>query len=240
MLIAKTKKLLISAIILSVSGLPLVVSAKTAPKLVQVKDPYTTYKMGTQAYGDPANGVAGVVTSITGTTLVIQDYEGRLYIADISKAKFMDGVGISGLSAEVIMVDDPVFVLGKITNGKIEVTDISDSSLVGRNIFSGTVTKVLSGSIVIQTSLKKNYSVDVTSARVVTPGKITTANVSQLAVGDRLMVIGMLNDGVVSATTINNLGKLQKKAAVVVPKKVVKKAVVPAKKVAVVVKKTKK
>ncbi len=215
------RKLLSGAIIIAVSGLPALASAKTA-KRVQIKNPYKTVKLGSQNYGDPSNGVSGNVTSISGDSMVMSGEGGRNYIVDLSKAQFLDGIGLVGLSPQYVSVGDPVFVLGQIgKDGMVAAESISDSSLMGRNIFSGTVTSAVGTRLFIESSLKQGYEVETAGAQIA--GANGKPLPSPIAVGDRLMVIGTTDGGLVTAAAVNDLGQLAKsktlKAAIKAPAK---------------------
>jgi hypothetical protein len=167
--------------------------------------------------------VTGTVASVSGNTITLTSKNGTTYSVDATNAKiekFIPGTnGTKGTESAIavsqIQTGDTLRVVGSLSGTNVTATQINDGS-VARGMMSkpavmGTVNAVNGNTLTISGSNNTTYSVDATNAKIT---KITssatvgskptssTITVSQIAVGDKVMVQGTVSGVNVSATQI--------------------------------------
>ena len=204
----KTAHFIAGAVIVTAVALPLVTMAHGNPGQANV----WSGKSKTHQTMNANNLVIGSVTAVSGTTLTVTDAKGTVYAIDASGAKIDQGLAGSGLNIANVLVGDKVVVTGPVTGTSETAKTINDRSMIGRNIFTGTVTAVSGSTLSIDTMIKKTktaYTVDV-SAAVLSKGmgSGTTIALADIHVGDRVFAIGSLSGTNIAATSVRDLGTL--------------------------------
>ncbi len=155
-------------------------------------------------------GVMGKVTAISGTTLTLSG--SATFTVNASSAVVMKNNATSTLSA--ITIGDNVFVEGTVTGTNVVATTIHDGAFGNRNwddrkgamgsstpmmqgngqpVVAGKVTTISGTSITITNAGNVTYTIDASAT-----------NVSNIKVGDSIMVQGATNGTSVTASTIIN------------------------------------
>jgi hypothetical protein len=177
--------------------------------------------------GRGGGGTVGSISSVSGTTLTIKDFNGQsTKVATTSKTTVTKSV--SGAVSD-IKVGDHVVVIGSGSTTQIAARQITDSGTSastngagggfpgggqrgngggsappgGATNFSfatGTVKSVNGSTIVVSSSTGSSSTITTSSSTTVT--NVTPATVSDLSVGEQVVVSGTTNNGVVSATSI--------------------------------------
>jgi ribosome maturation factor RimP len=205
----KTSYLIAGAVIATAVAMPLATFAHAGTQGVMNRGRAAIVKMI-----QGKNRLTGTVTAITGTTLTVTDAKGTVYTVDASTAKI--GEAMDSLSIANILVGDKVMVTGTITGTTDAAKTISDPSMIGRNVFTGTVTAVNGTNLTIETMVKKvktTYTVNATSAAITSWAKTgsTTITAADVKVGDKVVVDGSLSATTVTATAVHDLGQMMKK-----------------------------
>jgi len=221
------------AVLATAVALPLAVSAKTngadhqfsprswgGGKQLQMfnrQDPQKGEKMWERnENGIHRKGIAGTVTSISGTTLTVDviDRESTSttsYTVDASSTKMMDGLSVAN-----IQVGDKIVVKGSINGTQIAADCIRDMSFLGRDLVRGVVSAVSSSTITITTPATKTassttYTVDATSSTLEMiagkPATSTSITLSDIQVGDHVVAVGPVTGTSFIATLIRDLGQ---------------------------------
>jgi len=202
----KTAHFIAGAIIISAVALPVVTMAHTGGQGILLGFGNKIHKIM------PANNmVVGTVTNISNATLIVTDVKGTVYTVDASSAKVDPGFGGVGLSIANIAEGDKVVVTGPITGTNETAKTISDRSMNGRNIFTGTVTAAGNSVLTIDTivnKVKTSYTVNVVSATLLKGmGAGTAITAADIKAGDRIFAIGTLSGTNVAATSVRDLGQ---------------------------------
>jgi hypothetical protein len=165
-------------------------------------------------------GVFGTVSSINGNTLTItskgfgQNTTTTAYTVDATNAKITKNGVASTLSN--VVVGDNVSVQGTVSGTNVTATAIRDGMMGGRGYMMGqksgvfgTVASVSGNTLTVTSKMRPNgsttsttYTVDATNATVMKAG--VSSSVSNIAVGDMVMVAGTVNGTSVVATTIRD------------------------------------
>jgi riboflavin synthase alpha subunit len=156
-------------------------------------------------------GVRGTVSAVNGSTLTVtDDRTNTAYTVDASNATVQKNGSASSLSA--VGVGDTVMIRGAVSGTSVTAKSIWDGAGVGRGpgIF-GTIASVSGTTFTVTSKAGPNgapaaatYTVDASNAKV-TKGGNQSASVSDLAVGDSVMVQGTVNGlNVVAATVRDN------------------------------------
>ncbi len=162
-------------------------------------------------------GVSGAVASINGTTLTITGSNNTTYTVDASQAKFSESAA-SQYTIANIQVGDKVSVSGTVTGTNVVAKSVFDSSLMSRTMFSGTVTAISGSTITITGMNKTTYTVDASQAAITRMQRPTTKGakatpttlaITDVKVGDRLMINGTINGTAISATKISDPGSFK-------------------------------
>ncbi|MEI7777700.1 MAG: hypothetical protein WCI52_03765 [bacterium] len=186
--------------------------------------------MGNRA-GQP--DVIGKVTAINGTTLTVQSVKRgvrvesaststapSVFTVDASNARVLKANATSTLSD--IAVGDNIIVQGKLSGTNVTAAIIHDAPAIGKNnssrgselmmqgngqpVVIGDITSVNGNSIVISNKSNVSYTVDVSSASILKQGVTGTTTVSNLVVGDGVIVQGVINGNSVSASSVIDRG----------------------------------
>jgi hypothetical protein len=157
--------------------------------------------------------ISGAVSAINGTTITVAGANGTTYTVDAGTAKLSGGLFSSGLALADIQVGDKVMISGTINGTSVTAKTINDASLVGRNVFTGTVASISGSTITLNAKNMTTLTVDATSATI-TKGflKGTTIAVSSIKIGDRLSVIGTANGSTITASAINDIGQFAQRS----------------------------
>ncbi|MFA5991669.1 MAG: DUF5666 domain-containing protein [Candidatus Doudnabacteria bacterium] len=153
---------------------------------------------------------AGTVSAVNGNTLTIKDTRtGTTYSVDASAAtleKFTGGaVTPTVITITDIKVGDHVQVQGTISGTTIAATKITDGQMGkkfgprGQMGVAGTVSAVSGNTITLTGKNGVTYTIEAGSANV---KKVSTINVSNIAVGDTLMVAGDKSGTTITAKNI--------------------------------------
>jgi len=177
-------------------------------------------------------GVVGTVASVSGTTLTVTGKQGFgssttavTYTVDASNSTVVKDNATSSVSA--IATGDTVFVQGTVSGTNVAATLIRDGVMMGRGqqgstgkrglpgegsstpafegngepIVAGSVTAISGDSITLTNKSNVTYTVDATNAKIVENGQ-ASPTVSNIAVGDNVVVQGTVNGTSVAATTV--------------------------------------
>jgi len=178
---------------------------------------------GRNSFGGPRPMTTGGTTSVAPVAPTPVTYT-----VDATNATVMKNNATSSLSA--IVVGDTVMAQGTLTGTNLVATKIRDGVVSttrtggapgtmhpgmasttpafsgnGEPITAGAVTAISGSSITITNKSNVTYTVDATNAKIVTGN--TTGTISNVAVGDSIVVQGTVNGTSVTATTIIDQAK---------------------------------
>lgn len=202
----------IGAILASIGiGFAGITSAQTASIATTSSAPFGQGMRGMGMKGErPA--VVGKVTAISGSTITVADQRpgetaSTQYTVDASNAKVLKGgmgTGPTESSVSAIVVGDIVAVRGTISGTSVTATEIMNGVMPHRGPgrghgTRGTVTAVNGSTITITGDNGTSYTVNAASAHV---SKITTISASDIAVGDKLDVMGDVSGSTITAKQI--------------------------------------
>lgn len=191
------------------AGLAAVASAQTA-------SPTTGSSTAMQSARHAETGHDGTITSISGSTITMQeeaDEGGATYTVNAGSATVVKGGAASTLSS--LTVGDKIFVDGTVSGTSVTATKVTSGmrGMGGHHGFGdhgpgimGKVTAV-SGTTLTVTDLRNStsYTVDASNAKVlkfVSGQTPTTISVSGIAVGDTVGVRGTISGTTVTATDV--------------------------------------
>lgn len=197
-----------TAVLFSIIGL----AAGTAGTIALQTQASTTTDSTSGLRGRMMQGVrptaGGEVTAISGNTITIKDRRtGTVYAVDASSAtleKFAESTTAT-ITVSDIKVGDHVQVQGTISGTNITATKITDGQMGkgfghrGQMGTIGTVSAVSGNTITLTGKDGVTYKVEAGSANV---KKVSTINVSNIAVGDTLMVAGVKSGTTITAKNI--------------------------------------
>lgn len=168
----------------------------------------------------------GKVTAINGAALTINSMTksaSTVYTIDVGSAVLTKGA-TTAITLANISVGDQIVAIGALTGTNVKAVSLMDlgagkmdkkdkaeeKPAITANIHSGTVTAINGNSITIDSMFgktKTTYAVDASTA-VLTKGRGTGMAIvlSNIAVGDRLMITGPLSGTSIKATAIRDLG----------------------------------
>ena len=192
-------------------------AASTTPtNTAQVNQNVAGKSLGVGRRGPP--GVIGIVTSVSGTSIVVTDKSGAVYTVDLANAKITKNINASEpttITATDINIGDTIGVRGTISGSRVAATFAMDgiSPTPSRggmsggfdrhegkdHWVSGKVTAVSGTTVTITRSDGKAYTVDASKAKLSKMEFITTAD---LVVGDFVGVDGTVSGTSVTATHI--------------------------------------
>lgn len=164
-------------------------------------------------------GVFGTVAAVSGNTITVQsrgfgqNSTQTTYTVDATNAKVTKNNAASSVSG--IAVGDTIMVQGTISGTNVTATSIRDGVGVGANGFgngngiSGKVASINGNTLTVtgktgfnRTATTATYTVDASNATVTKNG--TSSSVSNIAVGDTIMVQGTVSGTSVTAKTIRD------------------------------------
>lgn len=184
---------------------------------------------GNRGMAHPA--IVGTVTAINGTTLTVSGRVGfatttplATYTVDASKAAVTKNRATDTLSS--IAVGDTVIVQGTVSGSTVAATMIRDGAFPngvpqglerfrgnprntsstpavignGQPIVAGTVTAINGSTVSITNKSNVTYSIDASNATITRGAE--TVSLSNVAVGDTILVQGTVNGASVTASTI--------------------------------------
>lgn len=186
----------------------------------------------------PRPAITGTVASISGTTLTVtaKNWQRQntttastTYTVDATSATVTKGSATSTVSA--ILVGDTVMIKGTVTGTNVVATTIRVGAIGrsgkmseltektkttphtpivagnGQPVVGGNVTAISGNSVTIVNSSNVTYTIDVTTAKVMKKG-VTTATLSNITVGDSVIVQGTVNGTSVTAVSVLDQGTL--------------------------------
>jgi hypothetical protein len=162
-------------------------------------------------------GVVGKVTAVSGTTLTVtaekkNQTAAATFTIDASAATVMKNGVTSSVSQ--IAVSDMIVVEGTVSGTSIKATlirdgmkekqemmdELKDIQGNGQPVVAGQISAISGNSITVKNN-NQTYTVDASSAKVVKAG-VANATVSNVAVGDTVIIQGTVNGNAVVASTI--------------------------------------
>ena len=175
------------------------------------------------------HGVRGNVTAINGNSITVtstnpKDSTTQTFTVDATNAKVTKDNAASSISS--IVVGDTIMVQGTVNGTTVTAKNIFDGKMIlrgqadqvgqdqnkqgntftgnGQPLVGGTVTSI-SGSIVSITNRgNTTFTVDATNAKVTKQG--TASALSNISVGDTLLVQGAVNGNSITANSIEDQG----------------------------------
>ena len=177
----------------------------------------TAQHMGFKRGAAPA--AMGSVTAVSGNTITVTDKKsGTSYTVNASGATIQKFTAPAAgakpaapatISVSNIAVGDNVTVIGTVSGTTITATKIMDGSMMmggfggfkgqGMRGQGGTVTAINGNTITLTGKNGTTYTIDASSASI---KKVSTINVSGIAVGDTLMVNGTTSGSSITAKSI--------------------------------------
>lgn len=174
--------------------------------------------------GKPA--VVGTVSAVSGTTITVSGRQGfststpvTTFTVDATNAKVVKANATSSVSS--IAVGDTVLVQGTVSGSNITATMIRDGMIMmrgqgnkpengtaqnpalqgnGEPIIAGTISAVSGASLTVTNKSNVTYTVDTTNAKILA-GK-TASSLSDLKVGDAVVVQGTVNGNSIAASSV--------------------------------------
>jgi hypothetical protein len=156
-------------------------------------------------------GIRGVVASINGTTLTVTGKvpqnggTATTYTVDATNATVTKNGKASAVSN--IAVGDTLMVQGTVSGTSVTAKTIRDGVAQpaiqgnGEPVVAGSVTAISGNSITITNKSNITYIVDTTNAKFVVAG-VTGPTISNVAVGDNLVIQGTVNGTSVIASSV--------------------------------------
>ncbi len=150
------------------------------------------------------SGIFGVVSAINGNTITIDSKSKNdssvVYAVNAGGATIMKNGASSSVSG--IAIGDSLFIKGSISGNTITATLIRDN-IAQRPGISGTVSSISGSTLTVTDRKKIVYSVDASGASIDKNG--TSSLISNINVGDKVMVFGTVNGNSVVATSIRDI-----------------------------------
>jgi hypothetical protein len=173
--------------------------------------------------GEKGHGVFGTVTAVNGSTLsVTNKQDGAVYTVTTANAKIDKNQ--NSITVSNIAVGDMVFVEGTVSGTTVAATAIHDGAMVkgmglggkmgdkkndesmsfpegnGQPIVGGTVSAVSGSTITVTNKSNVSYTIDASVAKITKNG--AAGAVSNISIGDTVLVQGTINGTSVSAASI--------------------------------------
>ena len=154
-----------------------------------------------------SKGVNGTVVSVSGNTITLTDRKNKTYTVDTTNAKFTGGLDET-FTIGNILSGDKIRVNGTVSGQSVTATSVMDASYMARTVFSGKVTAVNGNTVTLMQNKNGSLTVNAGSATFKKGfGKnAKTIAVGDIAVGDRLTVVGTISGSVVNATSGEDMG----------------------------------
>ena len=167
-----------------------------------------------------SKGVSGTVVSVSGNTITLTDRKNTMYTVDTTNAKFSGGLDET-FSIANILPGDKIRINGTVTGTTVAATSVMDASYMARTVFSGKVTAVSGMTITMMKNKNVTLTVDTSSATFKKGfGKnAKTIAASDIAVGDRLTVVGTISGENVTAASVEDAGSSTSRASMFTGKK---------------------
>lgn len=153
--------------------------------------------------------VTGSVTAVSGSSMTLAGSDGKTYTVDTSSAKLISAFNLQGLDFADVKVGDSLTVYGKVDGSTVVAKGITDSSMSGRDIFSGDVTAVSGSTLTISSvvnGVQKTYTVDVSAAAFSEGMGGSAIALAGIKTGDRVIVSGTLAGTTITATALRDFG----------------------------------
>ena len=170
-------------------------------------------------------GISGTVASINGSALTVTSKPNprnsssvsTTYTVDATNAKITKNGTSSSVSA--IAAGDLIFVQGTVNGTNVTATAIRDGIMTkgnrpnnavlqiqgnGQPVVGGAVTVINGASLTITNKSNVNYTVDATNATITKNG--TASSLSNISVGDNIIVQGTVNGSSITASSIIDQG----------------------------------
>ncbi len=150
-------------------------------------------------------GIFGTVAGINGNIITIDsklknNSSTTVYAVNAGNATIMKN-GVSS-SISNIAVGDNLLIQGSVSGNTITATLIRDN-IAQRPGISGTVSAINENTITVTDRKNVVYSVDASGASIDKNG--TSSSISNIAIGDKVMVFGTVNGNSVTATSIRDI-----------------------------------
>jgi hypothetical protein len=160
------------------------------------------------------SAIVGTVSSVSGNIIMVSAKKGlgeknnstaTTYTVDATNAKITKGKTAGTISS--IVVGDKVMVQGTITGTNVVAKNIRDGVLQpqiqgnGQPIVAGKITAISGNTITITNGSNVAYTVDATNAKFEVKGAVTPT-ISNIAVGDNVVVQGTVNGNMVTASSV--------------------------------------
>lgn len=205
-----TKKLAVplAAVIAFAGG-----AAATVAAAADAQTPNTTQTATGQGHGPM--GVVGTVTAVNGSTITLTGKDGKTYTVNATSAAIDK---VSTITTAQIAAGDTLMVGGQVSGTSVTADHIMDGTLpagglgdghgpmgFGKPGVFGTVSAVSGNTLTVAGRNGTTYTVDASSAKVMkaaSGAKPATAAVSDIAVGDSVMIGGTVSGTSVTATDI--------------------------------------
>lgn len=174
-------------------------------------------------------GIFGTVTVVNGNIITVNGRQGFgsttstvNYTVDASNSTVRKNNATSTVSS--IVVNDKIFAVGTVSGTNVTATSIIDGMMMrtgmqgkggpgnghatttppftgnGEPLVAGTISVVNGNTLTVTTSSNVTYTVDATSAKILEGN--TTATVSSLAAGHKVLIQGAVNGTSITASTI--------------------------------------
>lgn len=200
--------------------------ATATPALANTTTPPTQTKVGNRANMKPA--VFGTVSVVSGNTITVAGKQGfgtnavsTTFTVDTTNAKITKN-NIAGTISSIV-VGDTVMAQGTLTGTNLVATTIRDGQMGkgmrgnngnqtgktplvspitgnGQPIVAGTISSISGSTMTITNKSNVNYTVDTTNAKIVQDSN--TILISNMVVGDTVIVQGTVNGNSVVASSV--------------------------------------
>jgi len=192
--------------------------ASAAPAFAQPKEMGGQWSFRGGMHQGPHNAIFGKVTAVNGNTLTVTDSRGKTtYTVDATNATITKN-GATAIISDVA-VGDTIMVQGTINDTNVTATAIRDGQPMndrsktnhnaaqtpviqgdGQPVIAGTVTTISGTTITITNKNNVVYTIDASNAKI-EKGR-TSASVSDITAGDKIIAQGAINGTSVVATSI--------------------------------------
>ncbi len=168
--------------------------------------------------------VVGTVASVSGNTITVtsngmgpnQSTTPTTYTVDATNATVMKNGATTTVAS--IAVGDTIAVQGTVSGTSVTATKIRDGVMQGNGagsgpqiqgngepVLAGTVSSVSGSTITLTNSGNVTYAIDATNAKIQVKGN-SSATVSNVSTGDKVIVQGTVNGTSVTATSVMDQG----------------------------------
>ncbi len=209
-------------------GIIVISSAMLGPLLIGSVAFAADYGLGNSGIGSRAPGIFGTVSVINGTNLTVtskgfgQNTTQTTYTVDATNAT----VTKNGTTSTIgnVVVGDTVSVQGTVNGTNVTATTIRDG-VIGRKgmrggqnnvpktpiiqgngqpVVGGTIASISGTTLTVTNASNVTYTVDASSATIVKGN--ATSTISNISVGDRVVVQGTVNSTSITASSVIDQG----------------------------------